>query len=321
MDTFVDSSWYQMRYLSPHFDGGPFEDGEARRWHPVDQYTGGAEHATMHLLYARFFHKVLRDLGLVETNEPYTRLFNQGQILGTDGQRMSKSRGNVVAPDANVAKYGADAFRAYLMFLGPWDQGGPFNTDGINGATRWLNRVWNLVIDHWNEGDAPGDAEAARALRRWTHRTIRKVDEDVAAFHFNTMLAALMEFTNHLSRPEIQALKGTAAWHEALESLMLLMAPATPHFAEELWNRTGHGYSVHQQAFPQHDPALTQEDEITLVVQVNGKLRERLSVPVGVAEAEAKALALASPRVAAQIDGRTPRQVVYVPGRLVNVVL
>ena len=136
MDTFVDSSWYQMRYLSPHYSTGPFDPSEAERWHPVDQYTGGAEHATMHLLYARFFHKVLRDLGLVESNEPYIRLFNQGQILGTDGQRMSKSRGNVVAPDDNVARHGADAFRTYLMFLGPWDQGGPFNTEGINGVER-----------------------------------------------------------------------------------------------------------------------------------------------------------------------------------------
>ncbi|MSQ26675.1 MAG: leucine--tRNA ligase [Dehalococcoidia bacterium] len=321
MDTFVDSSWYQMRYLSPHYSKGPFDPAEADRWHPVDQYTGGAEHATMHLLYARFFHKVLRDLGLVESNEPYVRLFNQGQILGTDGQRMSKSRGNVVAPDDNVARYGADAFRTYLMFLGPWDQGGPFNTEGINGATRWLNRVWTLVSDHWDAGDADGDPVPVRELRRWTHRTIKRVDHDVADFHFNTMLAALMEFTNYLVRPDSQQLRGTAAWREALESLILMTAPSTPHFAEELWTLTGHPYSVHQQAFPSFDPALTVEDEITLVVQVNGKVREKLAVAAGISEDQAKAAALASPKVAAQIDGRQPRQVIYVPGRLVNIVL
>ena len=321
MDTFVDSSWYQMRYLSPHYAQGPFDAAEAARWHPVDQYTGGAEHATMHLLYARFFHKVLRDLGLVNTNEPYTRLFNQGQILGTDGQRMSKSRGNVVAPDDNVSRYGADAFRTYLMFLGPWDQGGPFNTEGINGATRWLNRVWNLVSDHWDAGATAGDPVTARELRRWTHRTVKRVDHDLAGFHFNTMLAALMEFTNHLVRPETQQLKGTAAWSEALESLILMIAPTTPHIAEELWELTGHPYSVHQQAFPAFDPGFTVEDEITLVVQVNGRLREKLMVAAGISEADATAAALASPKVAAQVDGRQPRQVIYVPGRLVNVVL
>ena len=322
MDTFMDSNWYQMRYLSPHYDEGPFDPRAAETWHPVDQYTGGAEHATMHLLYARFFHKAMRDLGLVATNEPYTRLFNQGQILGTDGLRMSKSRGNVVAPDENVARHGADAFRAYLMFLGPWDQGAPFNTEGINGVVRWMNRVWSLVLDHWNDGaEASRDAEAQRELRRWMHRTIRKVDEDLAAFRFNTMLAALMEYTNYLTRPETQRLRGTAPWQEALKTLMLLMAPSTPHVAEELWARTGHRYSIHPEAFPAWDPELTKEEEITLVVQVNGKMRDKLTVPAAITEAQAKELALASPRVQAQLNDKTIARLVYVPGRLVNVVI
>jgi len=321
MDTFVDSSWYQMRYLSPHFAGGPFERSVADRWHPVDQYTGGAEHATMHLLYARFFHKVMRDLGLVSTNEPYTRLFNQGQILGPDGQRMSKSRGNVVAPDEHVAKHGADAFRCYLMFLGPWDQGGPFNTEGINGIVRWLNRVWNLVLDHWDPGsEAEGARDGSSELRRWTHKTIQKVDEDIAAFRFNTMLAALMEFTNYLVRRETQALKGTAVWRGALESLLRLIAPSAPHLAEELWLRTGHSGSVHTQSFPTYDPALVQEEEITLVVQVNGRVRDRLTVSPAVTAEEAKRLALESEKVRSQTDGKEVAQVIYVPGRLVNVV-
>ncbi len=322
MDTFVDSSWYQMRYLSSHYDQGPFDKSAAATWHPVDQYTGGAEHATMHLLYARFFHKVMRDLGLVDTGEPYTRLFNQGQILGPDGQRMSKSRGNVVAPDENVKRYGADTFRAYLMFLGPWDQGGPFNTDGINGIARWINRVWSLMQDHWsrNAGVAK-DAAAERELLRMTHKTIQKVDEDLTSFRFNTMLAALMEFTNYLSRPEPQQMKGTAAWKRALESLFLMMAPSTPHIAEELWERTGHPYSIHQQSFPTWDAAYTTEDETTLVVQVNGKVRDKLAVPITISEAQAKELALASERVTAQIVGKTVTKVIYVPGRLVNIVV
>ena len=322
MDTFMDSSWYHMRYLSPHYAEGPFDPAQAKLWHPVDQYTGGAEHATMHLLYARFFHKVLRDLGLVDTNEPYLRLFNQGQILGPDGQRMSKSRGNVVAPDENVQKWGADTFRAYLMFLGPWDQGGPFNTDGIAGPSRWIGRAWSLVADHWDAGTAePADTAAAQTLTRLTHRTIKKVDGDIEEFRFNTMLAALMEYTNQLVKPELVALKGTAPWKHALESLMLMMAPAAPHVAEELWERTGHGYSVHQQAFPSYDEALAAEVDITLIVQVNGKVRERLSVPAGLSQAEAQERALASDKVRGQIDGQQVAQVIYVPDRLLNLVV
>ena len=322
MDTFVDSSWYQMRYISPHHDGGPFEAGAAAHWHPVDQYTGGAEHATMHLLYARFFHKVIRDLGLVTTNEPYKRLFNQGQILGPDGQRMSKSRGNVVAPDENVQRYGADTFRAYLMFLGPWDQGGPFNTEGINGIARWINRVWGLMQDHWTiSTNGVVDASAERELLRITHKTIQKVDEDLASFRFNTMLAALMEFTNYLARPETQQLKGATAWKNALESLILMMAPSTPHVAEELWERTGHPHSVHRQSFPTWDAAHAAEDEATLVVQVNGKVRDKLTVPVNISETQARELAMASERVQPQIGGKNIAKVIYVPGRLINIVV
>ena len=321
MDTFVDSSWYQMRYLSPGYEQGPF-DPKAARWHPVDQYTGGAEHATMHLLYARFFHKVIRDLGLVDTPEPYLRLFNQGQILGTDGQRMSKSRGNVVAPDENVSRYGTDTFRAYLMFLGPWEQGGPYNTDGINGITRWVGRAWTLVLDTWtaSRSGTPGDAPL-KELQRVTHQTIRRVDEDLADFRFNTMLAALMEFTNYLTKPETQALRGTPEWRAALEALILMIAPSTPHVAEELWERTGHRFSVHQQPFPTWDPALVTNEEITLVVQVNGKVRDKLTVATGVNEAQARELALASDKVQSQLDGKQVAQVIYVPGRLVNVVV
>ncbi|MCH8345408.1 MAG: leucine--tRNA ligase, partial [Chloroflexi bacterium] len=186
MDTFMDSNWYFIRYLSPHYDSGPVDPERARNWLPVDQYTGGAEHAVMHLLYARFFWKVARDLGVVQGNEPFLRLFNQGQIMGPDGQRMSKSRGNVVAPDEYVARYGADTIRCYLMFIGPWDEGGPFGIEGIAGIWRWLNRVWGLVLNEPSFGQAP--AEAVRDLRRLTHQTIRKATADMERFHFNTSL-------------------------------------------------------------------------------------------------------------------------------------
>jgi len=319
MDTFMDSNWYFIRYLSPHYDQGPVDPVLAEKWLPVDQYTGGAEHAVMHLLYARFFWKVARDLGLVQGDEPFLRLFNQGQILGPDGQRMSKSRGNVVAPDEWVGRYGADAFRCYLMFIGPWDEGGPFGLEGISGLWRWLNRVWGLVLSEPNKREA--DPSATRELRRATHKTIRKVSEDIERFRFNTMVAALMEFTNTLMKARDAGPMNGQAWNEAINALLLMLAPAAPHLAEELWARQGRPYSVHQQPWPAYDPELAREEEVTLVVQVNGKVRDRLLVPAGVQEAEARELALGSPRVRAHIDERQIQRVIYVPGKLVNVVV
>ncbi|MBI4496371.1 MAG: leucine--tRNA ligase [Chloroflexi bacterium] len=321
MDTFVDSSWYQLRYTSPHQQDGPFDRDLAQRWTPVDQYTGGAEHATMHLLYARFFEKAVRDLGLVDHNEPYLRLFNQGQILGPDGQRMSKSRGNVIAPDDQVQRYGADAFRASLMFLGPWDQGGPFSTAGVSGISRWINRVWGLVLDTWDAPPGEPAPAAVTELRRWTHRTIKGVTEDIEQFRFNTLISKLMEFTNYLSDVREGPLPGAPAWREALEAMMLLLAPVTPHLAEELWTRTGHPYSVHTQSWPRWEEALTQEESFTLVIQVNGRVRDRVQVPVSITAEQVRALALGNERVRAHLDGQEPKDVIYVPGRLVNVVV
>ncbi|MSQ14577.1 MAG: leucine--tRNA ligase [Dehalococcoidia bacterium] len=321
MDTFVDSSWYQVRYASPHYDVGPADPKAVAKWLPVDQYTGGAEHATMHLLYARFFVKAMRDLGLVEHSEPFIRLFNQGQILGPDGQRMSKSRGNVVAPDEQVEQHGADTFRCYLMFLGPWDQGGPFDVTGISGISRWMNRVWRLVLDNYDATAAKSNPDIEQSIRKATHKTIKRATEDIERFRFNTLLAALMEFTNELSRTNAIEVVGTGAWREALDSLMLLLAPLAPHITEELWARTGHGYSIHNQSWPEWDESLTVEDEITLVVQVNGKVRDKLSVSASITEDRAKEIALASDKVKGALDGRQVAQVIYVPGRLVNVVI
>ena len=319
MDTFMDSNWYFIRYLSPRYEAGPVEPARAEGWLPVDQYTGGAEHAVMHLLYARFFWKVARDLGVVRGDEPFLRLFNQGQILGPDGQRMSKSRGNVVAPDEQVGKYGADSFRCYLMFLGPWEDGGPFSLRGINGLWRWLNRLWSLVLSE----PAPGvaDRAATRDLRRLTHKTIRRVTEDGERFRFNTMLAALMEFTNGLINARDSGPVDAGAWKGATEALLLLLAPMAPHIAEELWARRGRPYSVHQQAWPTWDADLAREEEATLVVQVNGKVRDRFQVAADIDEANAREKALASPRVQAHIDQRKVQRVIYVPGKLVNVVV
>ncbi|MSQ12813.1 MAG: leucine--tRNA ligase [Dehalococcoidia bacterium] len=322
IDTFVDSSWYFLRYLSPHDLQHPWDPELARKWLPVDQYTGGAEHAVMHLLYARFFIKALRDMGLVGFGEPFLRLYNQGVILGEDHEKMSKSRGNVVAPDDYVQQLGADVVRCYLMFLGPWDRGGPWSTAGINGAARWLNRVWELMArDPAEQGRDEANPEAERALRSAVHRTLKKVTGDVGAFQFNTAIAAMMELSNAMQDAWEERKAGVAVWREAQESFLLMLAPLAPHLAEELWEKTGRAYSVHQQPWPKWDESLVAAQTITLVVQVNGRVRDRLTVPAGITEAEAKEQAMASANAQKHIGSAQVRQVVYVPGRLVNVVV
>jgi leucyl-tRNA synthetase len=273
----------------------------------------------MHLLYARFFWKVARDLGVVQGKEPFLKLFNQGQILGPDGQRMSKSRGNVVAPDDQVAQYGADCYRCYLMFIGPWEEGGPFRLDGISGIERWLNRAWSLSIAEPAFGEV--GAHAVREMRRLTHKTLRRVTEDFDGFRWNTAIAALMEMVNGLSRARESGAVDRTAWQEAIEKMVLMMAPLAPHIADELWERTGHPYSVHVQTWPSWDAELAAEDEITLVVQVNGKVRDRISAPADITEDAAKELAMASPQVQKHLEGKTPKLTKYVPGKLLNIVV
>ena len=328
MDTFVDSSWYMERFTSPHHHRGAFDPEALKGWMPVDQYTGGAEHAVMHLLYARFFTKALRDMGVLDFDEPFLRLYNQGVILGEDHEKMSKSRGNVVNPDEYVSRMGADSVRCFLMFLGPWDQGGPWSTAGISGAARWLNRVWEICQRDPSSQPVkhPDDHEFweswSRSITRTLHQTIKRVYRDLDQFKFNTAIAALMEYTNHLGRVwEVPEGVDQGLWTEGIEAFLLMLAPLAPHLAEELWERTGHPYSVHSQLFPRWDDALAAEEEITLVVQVNGKLRDKLQVPADIAEEEAERLALASPKVQAFIDGKKVDRTVYVPGRLVNVVV
>ena len=320
MDTFVDSSWYFLRYTSPRYADGPFDPDAVRKWNPVDQYTGGVEHAVMHLLYARFFTKALRDLDLLDFDEPFVRLFSQGHIIA-ESQKMSKSRGNVVAPDEYVADVGADVVRCYLMFLGPWDQGGEWKDAGLNGMARWTNRVWELARrDATLLDDSIQDEDTVRDITRTVHKTIRRVVADLDRFKFNTALAALMELTNSLNQVWDRRAIDSTTWNDAVEKLLLLMAPMAPHVAEELWERTGHTFSVHNHSLPEWDPALAADEVFTLVVQVNGRLRDRIEAPVSITEDEAKRMALESESVQPHIAGKNVARIIYVPGKLVNIV-
>ena len=337
MDTFVDSSWYWFRYLSPHKSDGPTDPAMVGKWTPVVQYTGGAEHAVMHLLYSRFWTKAMRDIGLVDQDEPFTRLFNQGQILGADGERMSKSRGNVQDPDDLVARYGADSIRLFLMFMGPWNQGGPWSPTGLGGVHRFLNRVWSLALDpHRVE---PGDPEAGRlgpneteaaagqAIVAAANRTLRDVTADYEAFHFNTMVAKLMELTNLLTRYRGTSIAGGPEWDDAIRLLLLMLAPAAPHITEELWSRrlaaAGQpASSIHVERWPEVDASVVAEATHEVPVQVNGKVRDRITVPTGLQGPALEALVLASPRIQSLLAGRTPARIIQAGGgKLVNLVV
>ncbi|MBI1278900.1 MAG: leucine--tRNA ligase [Anaerolineaceae bacterium] len=419
MDTFMCSSWYWYRYLSPHFDQGPFDPEEAAYWLPVDVYTGGAEHATMHLLYSRWFAKAMRDLGMFEETmdimkahgrdpesmtwgEPMLKLRNQGQVLGEersghfivasgtwqaaklfadkvdvidpadapakrgklvvgeiikrtenlltvdvgDGelrtvevvpeavitipgiegtcrpdqlkhhleiQRMSKSKGNVVNPDDWVKSHGADSVRAYLMFGFDWQKGGPWDSKGIQGVVRWINDVWDIVTGY--QPPATGNAEAERDIERKLHQAIRRVADGLENFSFNGSIAGLMKFRNDLKDVMKAGNVGAAAWREAIKNMLLLMAPFTPYVAEELWAQQGYDYSVHQQNWPVYDEAKAAEDTVTLVVQINGKVRDRVDVPAGISEAEANAAAMNSESVQRALNGGSPKKVIFIAGR------
>jgi leucyl-tRNA synthetase len=337
MDTFVDSSWYWYRYLSPDKADGPIDRAMTDRWTPVDQYTGGAEHAVMHLLYSRFFTKAMADCGLIREREPFNRLFNQGQILGADGERMSKSRGNVQDPDELVRRYGADTVRLFLMFMGPWDQGGPWSPTGIGGVHRFLNRVWTLVLDP--HGREPGDPEAGslpagepaaaarNALRSAAHRTLRDVSADYEAFRFNTLIAKLMELANTLFRYRGTEIAGGDEWNETIRLLLLMLAPAAPHVSEELWSRrlaeVGQPWSsIHGEAWPAVDASALAEATREIPVQVNGKLRDKVVVAADASSADIETAVLARDRIATILAGRTPDRIVIAGGgRLVNLVV
>ncbi len=320
MDTFMCSSWYHLRYLSPDYDEYPFDPKEYDYWMPVDTYTGGIEHATMHLIYTRFFHKACRDLGITKGKEPMLQLRNQGMVLGEDNEKMSKSRGNVISPDDLVEAYGADTVRAYLMFFARWELGAPWNSSGIEGSIRWLRKVWYTFLEPV-ENDRQPTEEAVKNLRRKVHQTLQSVTRDFETFNFNTIVSGLMELLNEMNTAKALGAFSTEAWKEAESIYLRMLAPVCPHIAEEIWSQTGYEYSIHNQAWPQVDVEATREEEITLIVQVNGKLRDRLVVPVNITEAQAKQAALDSENVQNFIEGKQPKKVIYVPERLVNIVV
>jgi len=309
MDTFVDSSWYVYRYPDPKYESLFLNAEIGHMWLPVARYTGGIEHAILHLLYARFVAKALRDMGYLWFGEPFKHLRNQGTIV-FGGRKMSKSRGNVQAPDEYVARYGADSLRLFLMFMGPWTEGSDWDAAGIEGTYRFLNRVWSLGIEKADGAEADRDDSVDRAV----HRTIQKVTEDLEGYRFNTAIAAMMELSTTLSHARGKSRA------QGVDALILLLAPFAPHIAEELWERRGGKRSVHQQAWPAFDPALAAVKEITLVVQVDGKVRDRIPAAVGLPQAKAREMALASPRAKAALDGRIVDRVVVVQDRLVNIV-
>ncbi len=320
MDTFMCSSWYHLRYLSPHYDKGPFDPKEYDYWMPVDTYTGGIEHANMHLIYTRFFHKALRDMGITEGPEPMIQLRNQGMVLGEDNEKMSKSKGNVSAPDELVRRYGADAVRSYLVFFAKWDMGAPWSNTGIEGTYRWLKRVWALVTEPNGSGNY--SAETRRNLRRKLHQTLRQVTHDYDNFEFNTIISSLMELQNEMNRAKEAGAYKTSEWNEAVDIYLRMLAPVCPHIAEELWtNALGKPYSVHTQPWPQVDEAAVKEDEITIPVQVNGKVRDRVVVPSGASEEDIKSAALASKIVQKFLEGKPPRKVIVAQKKLVNIVV
>jgi leucyl-tRNA synthetase len=313
MDTFVDSSWYFLRYCDPRNDQAPFERALVDYWLPVDQYVGGIDHATGHLLYSRFFVKVLNEFGMLGFREPFQRLFHQGWVqLG--GTKMSKSKGNVTSPDALAEMYGADAVRLYILFMGPADQDMEWTPEGVEGIARFLRRLWRLVGEVAET--APSGDPGLGALARKAHETLAKVTDDVGRrYHFNTPIAAIMELVN-----ELGSATADPAARFAAETAVSLIQPYAPHIAEELWERLGHS-RLWEEAWPVADPALLQRETFELVVQVNGKVRDRLELPVGLPEEEIVEQALASPRVQALLDGRQIRRTVVVPEKLVNVVI
>ena len=384
---FACSSWYFLRFCSPDQHDSAFDPDTIQRWMPVDLYVGGAEHSVMHLLYARFWTKALRDAGVLDLGEPFQALRHQGLMLaqpgwvdeaalridsqggarvaepdGADaydspeaaqpfrryplearfeltGQRaqrngkalvefritkMSKSWRNVVTPDEVAASAGGDALRCYTLFMGPFDRTLPWSDQGLAGVSRWLSRVWNVVLGRDMGGTRRRRAAYADVqveLQRRLHQTIRRVSNDIDALKFNTMIAALMEFTNFLIEVGDDDLRATPAWRQTIETFLVLLAPSTVFIAEELWERTGHTQSVHLQPWPAWDEALAADETFTLVVQVNGRVRDRIQAPVTIDEAAAQSLALASPRVQAHTNGRQLRKVIYRQGRLINLVV
>jgi leucyl-tRNA synthetase len=333
MDTFVDSSWYFYRFADPRNDKQPFDPAKVKYWLPVDFYSGGVEHAILHLIYSRFFARVFRDLGMVDHSEPFTQLLTQGMVL-KDGAVMSKSRGNVVDPDTMLQKFGADALRLYVMFVAPPEKEIEWTDTGLIGSFKFLTRVWRLV-DQWRDAISripssvsrtPAGAfnPSERAIRRKTHDTIRRVTGDIEQRQqLNTAISAMMELVNDLyafgeraERPET-----LAVFREAIEALVLMLSPFAPHMAEELWEMLGHGEGLSAARWPEFSAEVAKAEEIVIPVQVNGKVRSRLTVPAETSEQELGRMALSDPAVLVHTSGKIVKKVVVAKGRLVSLVV
>ena len=315
MPQWAGSCWYYLRYIDPNNNERLADPEKLNEWLPVDLYIGGAEHAVLHLLYARFWHKFLYDLGIVPTKEPFQKLFNQGMILGEDGEKMSKSRGNVVNPDEIVDSHGADALRLYEMFMGPLESSKAWSTQGLDGARRFLDRVWRLFVDeNGNLSDRVKADTTGGPLERIYHKTVKKVTRDYENLAFNTAIAQMMVFIN-------EAYKVQEIPKEYVEGFVKLLSPICPHIGEELWEKLGHKDTIAYESWPTYDESKTVEDEVEIVIQINGKIRDKIVVPADMDGEKVKELALESEAVKKQIEGKTPKKVIVVPRKLVNIVL
>ena len=316
MPQWAGSCWYYLRYMDAANSERGWDPEKEKYWMPVDLYIGGAEHAVLHLLYSRFWHKLLYDLGYVTTKEPFKKLVNQGMILGEDGQKMSKSRGNVINPDKVITEYGGDSMRLYEMFMGPLEATKPWSMQGVEGVHRFLQKVWRAIIDE-DTGEVSASVKTAQADKdtlRILHQTIKKVGDDIDTFGFNTAISQMMIFTNHLMKLENKP-------KDAVEKFVLVLAPFAPHVAEELWSKLGHEGTIAYEAWPKYEPELLKESVIEIPVQINGRVRDKLTVDAGASQDDIKKAALGSEKIIAMLEGKEPKKVIVVPGKLVSIVV
>jgi leucyl-tRNA synthetase len=331
MDTFVESSWYFLRYTSPHYGLGMFDPEKVAHWMPVDLYIGGIEHAVLHLLYSRFYTRVLRDMGMLKVSEPFRNLLTQGMVI-KDGAKMSKSKGNVVDPDAMIRRYGADTTRLFSIFAAPPEKDLDWSEQGVEGAFRFLQRVWRW-LEEWREelrgvepyeGPVPA-REPFAGLYRKAHETIWRVTRDIGERqHLNTAVSAIMELVNALYQVEpshVQAAEDRGVLRTAIEKALILLSPFAPHIADELWTSLGHGEPILEIPWPSYREEALQKPQVTLVIQVNGKVRSKIQVPQDATKAEVEKSALQEEKIQRLLSGTPPRRVVYVPGRLINIVV